>query len=175
MSNLRLINETSVSSSVAKVRIENVFTSDYDIYKIVYDKFFADGQDLINLSFLTPQGIEERLYYAYSWAFLNCQTNASFSQGRDNQDDDIQGISVIGSSTGESAGGVLYIFNPFSSSSYTFVTSQNSAMRGSVNQNKKGIGSLNLANSMGGFAFSINGTDSFTSGVIKTFGIRVDV
>ena len=71
MSNLRLINETTVSSSVAKVKIENVFTSDYDIYKIVYDNFFADGQDLINLSFLTPQGSEERLYYAYGWAFLD--------------------------------------------------------------------------------------------------------
>ena len=173
MSNLRLINETTVSSTVAKVRIENVFSADFDIYKIVYDNFFADGQDLINLSFLTPQGSEERLYYGYSWAFLNCQTNSSFTEGQDDQDDDIQGISVIGSSTGESASGVLYIFNPFATN-YTYFTSQSSAMRASVNQNKKGIGSLNLANSMGGFAFGINGTDSFTSGVIRTYGLRVD-
>ena len=173
MSALRLINETTVSSSVSKIKIENVFSTDYKIYKIVYDNFFADGQDLINLSFLTPTGSEERLYYAYSWAFLNCQTNASFSETRDNQDDDIQGISVIGSSAGESAGGVLYIYNPFEQL-YTFVISQSSASRASVNQNKKGIGSLNLSNSMGGFAFSINGTDSFTSGVIRTYGLRVD-
>ena len=38
MSNLRLINETTVSSTVAKVRIENVFSADFDIYKIVYDR-----------------------------------------------------------------------------------------------------------------------------------------
>ena len=34
MSNLRLINETSITSSVSSVNVEDVFTDDFDIYKI---------------------------------------------------------------------------------------------------------------------------------------------
>ena len=34
MSNLRLINETTVSSSVANVSVTDVFSENFDIYKI---------------------------------------------------------------------------------------------------------------------------------------------
>ena len=39
MSNLRLLNETTVTSAVSNVSITDVFTSDFDIYKMtmVYD------------------------------------------------------------------------------------------------------------------------------------------
>tara|TARA_R100001079_G_scaffold103029_1_gene68700 strand:- start:101 stop:628 length:528 start_codon:yes stop_codon:yes gene_type:complete len=174
MSNLRLINETTVSSSVASINVTDVFSADYDIYKIVFDNFFADGQDLINLSFINSSGSEVRGSSDYAYADLNCQTNASFTESKDSSNDDIQGFAVIGSSAGESANGVLYVFNPFNSSSYTFITQQNSSIRASVNQNKKGIGVLLQTSSIKGFSFFIHGTDSFTSGVIRTYGLRVD-
>ena len=174
MSNLRLINETNISSTVTKVNVKNVFSADFDIYKIVFDTFFANGQDNINLSFINSSGSELRGSSDYAYANLNCQTNASYTESRDNANDDILAFCVIGSSAGESANGVNYIFNPFSSSSYTFVNHQNSSIRASVNQNKKGIAVLQQEVSVTGFSFFINGSNSFTSGTIKTYGLRVD-
>ena len=43
MSNLRLINETSVQSGVASVNITDVFSADYDIYKIVVPNMLTVG------------------------------------------------------------------------------------------------------------------------------------
>ena len=43
MSNLRLLNETTISSSVTRVEVTDVFTSDFDIYQIVFKNFTADG------------------------------------------------------------------------------------------------------------------------------------
>ena len=35
MSSLRLLNETTVGSSVSNVKITDVFSADFDIYKII--------------------------------------------------------------------------------------------------------------------------------------------
>ena len=37
MSNLRLINETNVTSSTSTVNVTDVFSADYDIYKITLE------------------------------------------------------------------------------------------------------------------------------------------
>ena len=174
MSNLRLINETTVSSSVTSVNVTDVFSADFDVYKIVYNNFFADGQDNMNLSFINSFGSEVRGSSDYGYADLNCQTNSSsFTQSKDASNDDIQSFAVIGNSSGESANGVIYVFNPFTSN-YTYVLQQSSSSRATVNQNKKGIGLLKQSSSITGFSFFIHGSDSFTSGVIKTYGLRVD-
>ena len=43
MSNLRLINETSFTD-VASVNIDNVFSADFDIYKLTLDYFKRRGR-----------------------------------------------------------------------------------------------------------------------------------
>ena len=39
MSNLRLINETLVTSAVSTVSVTDVFSSDFDIYKVTCENF----------------------------------------------------------------------------------------------------------------------------------------
>ena len=41
-SSFRLVNETTVSSTVSSVNIENVFSSDFDIYAITYGNATSD-------------------------------------------------------------------------------------------------------------------------------------
>ena len=43
MSNLRLINETEITSGVSTVNIEDVFSADFDIYKIVANDLSTVG------------------------------------------------------------------------------------------------------------------------------------
>ena len=40
MSNLRLINETTVSASTSSVSVTDVFSADFDIYKITTNSFY---------------------------------------------------------------------------------------------------------------------------------------
>ena len=51
MSNLRLINETEITSTVSSVDVQNVFSSDFDIYKITVaiNESSAGNQEWIRL------------------------------------------------------------------------------------------------------------------------------
>ena len=174
MSNLRLLNETTISSSVTRVEVTDVFTSDFDIYQIVFKNFTADGQDNISFSYINASGSEERTSPDYSFANLNCQSNSSFTETKDGSHDSLQNVAVIGNGTGEVANGYFYIFNPFINTSKTFAIFQNSSIRASVSQSKKGIGLFTKNFSLTGFTFFVEGTDNFTGGSILTYGLRVD-
>ena len=52
MSNLRLLNQTTVSSAVTTVNITDVFSADYDIYKIVLSNTTASSTIDLDLKFI---------------------------------------------------------------------------------------------------------------------------
>ena len=56
MSNLRLINETTVTSGTTTVNITDVFNSDYDIYKVTLEGFYASGIDYFYLRLINSSG-----------------------------------------------------------------------------------------------------------------------
>jgi hypothetical protein len=54
---MRLIDETTVSSTVASVNVENVFSSDFDIYMITYGNATSDINPIdINLRYINSSG-----------------------------------------------------------------------------------------------------------------------
>ena len=68
----------------------------------------------------------------------------------------------------------IYIFNPYSSSSYTFLLFQTSFYNeGSGGQSQKGIGVLKQTSSIGGINFTAHSGD-IDSLSLKTYGLRVD-
>ena len=123
MSSLRLLNETTVGSSVSNVKITDVFSADFDIYKIEFDYSF-DVTSNVNARLINSSGSVVSASN-YDWAYLQTRTD-TFSEGR--------GVNsslfyYLGSATsGSELGGgtILNIFNPFSSSTYTFMMWQNS-------------------------------------------------
>jgi len=80
MSALRLINETT-ASSVASVSVNDIFTSDFDIYKVVLTEFQV-----------VTSGVEGRLRFVnssgsvvssqYDYAYLDMPSFTTFSEGR---------------------------------------------------------------------------------------------
>ena len=165
MSNLRLINETTFSS-VNTVNVTDVFSADYDIYKITSD---VAGQYGL-LKFINSSG-SVMSDASYDTARLNLKLNTTFSETRIVGTN--VGIYAFTESSGSGEGGnVLYIFNPFSSSSYTFVTAQTIDINtSSAHRIAKTIGVHKNTSSMGGFQLnalaSVNGT-------LRTYGLRVD-
>ncbi len=172
MSNLRLINETEITSSVSSVNVTDVFSADFDIYKIVTNGF-EDTTNTPNLMirFINSSGSVISASN-YDYAYLNMRADASFPENRATSQTYIRGFFGFSDPT-YSQGSVSYIFNPYSSSSYTFALSQFSSFQ-TATRSVKNIGVLKQTASMTGFQlFDIDSTD-FSEGVIRTYGLRVD-
>jgi len=172
MSNLRLINETEITSSVSSVNVTDVFSADFDIYKIVTNGI-EDTTDTpsVHIRFINSSGSVISASN-YDYAYLNMRSETTFSENIATNETYIRGIFAFSSAT-DTQGSVAYIFNPYSSSSYTFSLYQMSSVNTTL-RSTKGIGVLKQTASMTGFqVFDIDSTD-FSEGVIKTYGLRVD-
>ena len=56
MSSLRLLNETTVGSSVSNIKITDVFSADFDIYKITFNGTDTSSDTDIDLQLVTAGG-----------------------------------------------------------------------------------------------------------------------
>jgi hypothetical protein len=172
MSNLRLINETTVSSSVTLVNVTDVFTSDFNIYKIVLSDTVSDTNTSdLDMRFINSSGsvISSSIY---DIAYLRERTDSSFNEVRLTGSSDIQvGFGQVNTAT--SNGVVGYVFNPFSASSYTFYLMQSGQMSGTNFRSLKQIAVLKQFSSIAGVQVVVNG-GNLTNAKIRTYGLRVD-
>ena len=174
MSNLRLLNETT-GTSVYTISVTDVFTSDFDIYKIVlYSSSASEKED--HLRFINSSGsVISSSNYDYAQLFL--RSYASFSEVNDTSDDKLR--LITGSEDNFGGNAIIYVFNPTNSSSYTFILSQMSRGYDLQNDNgfdmdsNKNIGILKQQSSITGFHLfnSSTATSDYTA---RTYGLRID-
>ena len=174
MSNLRLINETITGTGVEQINITDVFSTDYDIYQIEVTDF---GRSTANDSWFYLRYINSAgsLVTAsnYDYAFLQLRSDASFAEVKSTSGTNLsQALGQVDDNL-ISNGAVLYIFNPFNSSSYTFMLNQTAGSSGSSKRFNKGIGVLHQTNSITGINISVS-SSNITEGKIRIFGLRVD-
>ena len=177
MSALRLINETTITSGVSQVNIQDVFSADFDIYKMTFDVEKYSGGAI---------SVEHRLINAsgsvvtasnYDFANLKLNSNGSFAENDSAVNgNDIRGLGQVGSDVDtHSDGAVAYYFNPYSSSSYTFLTMQSSFFVDSTPDRYfgyKGIAVLKQTASMSGINIFSTGVNY--TGTARVYGLRVD-
>ena len=175
MSNLRLINETSATDGVTSISITDIFSSDYDIYKITLSDFEANADFGLDMRFINSSG-SEISSSEYDKAKYVLTSHISFVEvNGTNQNYIDRFIDMVGrSTTGQTSNGVFYVFNPFQSSSYTFYLAQ-----GNINTSDfssvKSIGVLTETTSIGGIKlYSDNTSNTFKTMKIRTYGLRVD-
>jgi len=172
MSALRLINETSTTGTVSTLNITDVFTADFDIYKIVINDLDVTANPYIYLRFINSSG--SVISSGYDVAWLDIKSFQAFTEQKATNYDKIGIGRADGNGSAENIGCVVYVFNPFSSSSYSFTTNQSSAFASANgNSNTKGIGVLKNTASMSGFQCLLN-TGSIEQLTVKTYGLRVD-
>ena len=175
MSALRLINETT-ASSVSTVSVTDVFSSDFDIYKIVInntDLTTSGSNAQIKMRFINASGsiVTDT---DYDFAYQNLKASGSFTEARNTNQSAIEGNIWLGEDTADSGGVVIYVFNPYTSGSYTFSLWQSfSALTTNNGYGTKGIGLLGHIYSMSGFHLLLS-TGSFDTITTKTYGLRVD-
>ena len=174
MSNLRLINETTVASGVATVNITDVFSSDYDIYKIVSTANILDADKDIYMRYINSSGLIVT-DSNYDTATLTMKGHSSYSETPSTKVNINYGGLFNLTSGNESGGAVEYVFNPTDTSSYTFGINQSIGMYSTGTYGTKGIRVLKQTNSITGIhLYNGESTDNFGGGTVKIYGLRVD-
>jgi hypothetical protein len=169
MSNLRLLNETTVISGVSAFSVTDIFSADYDIYKIVID-------DVVSANgywYLRPiNSSGSVITTSMDNATLLLRADTTYVEYKGTNAASWWATSNICYSSGNN--GVFYIFNPYSSSTYSFMLGSDTGYAFSHNRTNKNIGVYKNTVSITGIQISQQSGGTFTAGQIRTYGLRVD-
>lgn len=171
MSNLRLINETEITSSVSFIDVNDIFSADFDIYCI---KYFTDASagNALRGNLLSTSGVLLNGSH-YDNAMLNIIDTGSFTESKNSGDTRWERVSIHAPNGQNST---MWVFNPYISSAYTFVLSEgityyNAASIGAYGQ--KQVGAYKQTSSVGGIRLT-PASGTLDSGIIRSYGLRVD-
>ena len=167
MSSLRLIKQTT-ATSVSSVNVTDVFSADFDIYKITAVGDFTNSNQIINARFINSSG-STIISSKYDNAVYSMEDNYTINEDRAQNETSLQ--RMIYSHSGNDFSFTLYIFNPYSSSIYKFALWQGEGITTGGSTMTKGIGSLKENASVTGIQFF---NVSFTDIAVKCYGLRVD-
>ena len=171
MSNLQLISNNTFGSGTNH-SITNCFSSDYDVYKITLVDYDAGGGGAnLNMRFIDGSGVVSDSDYDHSSKII--RGYGAFGSSRSKTADLIDAVSYddtlqVGNGT------VIYVFNPHSSSTYTFAMWENSSQSTIGTVGRKGVAALHQAVSITGVNFVIDGSTNFSLEQATVYGLKVD-
>ena len=167
MSALRLINETELTSGVSSFSVTDIFTEDFDIYKVV----LSDWVSTNGYWYLRPLDSSGNVIRGGNdFATLLQQSHTTFVEYRGTNTDSLWATSNICYSNGNN--GVYYFFNPYNIG-YTFVLGQDAGFGFGNNLNTKNIGVQTSLSRVGGIQITQQSAGTFSSGKVRTYGLSV--
>jgi hypothetical protein len=172
MSSLRLINETTASSGVSFLNVSNVFTDDYEIFKITLNDIDTSGTGWVLARFINDNG-STIASSVYEWSGLTMQANTSFTAEEDNNDAEFAVVNFGDSDSNARGGFVGYVFNARKNDEYKFLISQSVGERATGMVSNKAIGLLKSTNKISGISFFLS-SQTFDSLKVRVYGIRSD-
>jgi|TARA_R100000030_G_scaffold69014_1_gene52851 hypothetical protein len=169
---LELIKKVSGTSNVSSFDVTNVFSDKYDVYKIV-SMIQTDAAFLEVPMRLLDSGGSEISAAEYDRAFLELRSSTTFGQGKGTGQTSI--IRTMRTGTGAAATGnnVIYIHNPFDSSSFTFLHYQVAGWSTGTPQlgGQKGCAVHKSAETISGFKYFVS-SDNITSHNVSVYGVK---
>ena len=170
--NLEFIKSVS-GSSVGTLDVTDIFSADYDVYKITIAKMEQTANGWNEMRFLDSGGTSITAS-EYDIATLELKSYASFTEYRATNANRFETINYSG--TGSSVAGALtmYIYNPYDSSSYTFASWQSNGFRTGLGAiGGKVIGVHKSAEQLSGVHFISGGSGSvFTNLDVSVYGVK---
>ena len=167
MSNLRLLSDTTASSTTS-ISVTDVFSADYDIYKIVTNQAGISSETSIEGRFINSSGsLVTSSNYDFAREMLKSWT-AFNDSSYTNQDY----FRSFGEACTEGSHSVAWVYNPFDSSKYTFISIQNVAGVSSGEFGMDCIAVLKVKTSITGINFFHDNGNAFTSFGCKVYGLR---
>jgi len=172
--NLELIKSTTVPSNVAStVSVTDVFSSDYDTYKIVSTAHIHNADKDIYIRYINSSGgiVSDT---DYDVATLMMRTADPFLE-RPISRQNIDTGSYFNLTAGNNGvGAVEYVFNPTNTSSYTFGINQSQGFYGGTGgYGTKTIRVLKQTTSITGIQlYNGESSDNFGGGIIRIYGVK---
>ena len=171
---LELISTTTMTDNAQTVNITNVFSDKYDVYMLKGSNMIGKNSTAtgVNLRFINSS--DSVLISGYDYAQLALKGEASFGENRGTTPTRLWNVFGGLDDSGQSAGNVAYVFNPYSSSSYTFCQWQTAGMPSGNLRVYKGIGVLHTTDSITGFQVELNESASRFSGngKVSVYGVK---
>ena len=174
MSNLIQIKEVTADGTAATLDITNIFSADYDIYKITSTSHQnSDTHTGLHLRFIDSGGsVITAGDYDYGRVRLKTDNNTLHerleNQSRITNQFGLADLHPEGSTT------VTYVFNPFNSSTYTFTTEETLWTYTGQIEMRKGIGVLTQTASMTGIRAYLDANTITNKTKIRVYGIKRD-
>ena len=173
--NLEFIKSVTISSAT-NLDVTNVFSDKYDVYKVVLSQAYLDstgsvgGKRQQDLRFFDSGGTIISAS-EYDYAELDIRSEASFVEVRNTGQTLIETLIQIDNSP-KSGGGIFYIYNPYDSSSYTFITFQSAGQTDTPNlRGYKGIAVHKSAEQLSGFRL-FNASAVNWNGQVSVYGVK---
>ena len=167
--NLQFIKSVS-GSGVNEFSITDCFSANYDVYKIYVVDYEQSHTTYPYLRFINASGVDSSSNYDY--AGLQLWANTTFGQNKNTGQNAM--YDVIGySDANEPQGGITFdIFNPYDSSSYTFMKCQSATNSYQPAVGVKSIGVQKVAQQVTGFALGFGGGYTWTNITVNVFGVK---
>lgn len=177
--NLEFIKSAS-GSSVSSLSVTDCFSDKYDVYQILITKTDSSTDNLfLQLNFLdtTDTVITDS---TYDIASLRLQAGGSFAEDRFTNQTSFIKVAQFDATDSNSAGINIMVFNPYDSSSYSFITAQTVAgiPAAGLMAGTKYIGVLKNAETVTGLrlGFTDCSGNLIASGIenctVKVFGVK---
>ena len=170
--NLQFIKNVKGSSNVSSFDVTNVFSDKYDVYKIIA-RITTDSSFLEVSMRLLDSGGSEISSAEYDHAFQELRSSTTFGEGKNTGQTQIIRTMRTGSGLDATGSNVIYMYNPFNSSSFTFYHYQVSAFSTSTPQlgGQKGIGVHKSAEQITGFKYFVS-SNNITSHNVTVYGVK---
>lgn len=170
---LELVKEVDLGQDTRTVTATDIFTSDYDVYWVTINDL-TSGYSLTNFSsarFLNTSDTEIT-NSNYDYAYFNATTYTTpFGQDKNTGQDKLTNFTLADANP-EAPEYSFYVFNPMSSSSYTFIAldmmHSNTVNQGFYNN---GIAVLKETTQVAGMSFTHTFADQiFNGGTLRSYG-----
>ena len=159
--NLQFIKSVS-ADSVSSLTVTDMFSAQYDVYEVFIRGNGSQNVSSLNAEFLDSGG-SDIAQGAYDFAVLRLNTGSSFDEVNGTNSNSFE-FAYTGSSD-KDFGVRITVFNPFSSSTYTFATIQSTSLSG-----EKGITVAKSTTSATSMKFYAN--QNYTPTKVSVYGVK---
>ena len=162
---IKSVSGTSVSS----LSVTDCFSANYDVYQITVVESDTSATGWQKMNFIDSGGIDTTANYDF--ASLELRTYTTFGEDRYTNQTNLPLVWYQDENPTDFGGYTCYIFNPFDSSSYTFMQGQGMGIISTNAIGVKQIGVHKVAEQITGIAFTpTSGTyDSLT---VNVYGVK---
>jgi len=169
---LEFIKNGGTSTSVPSVSITDCFNDNYDVYALVFDRQLSYTASLyIRLINSAGTVISTANYDWASLIMLPSSANAELRAINDNQIERFLSGDARAIET-HNGGAVVYVYNPTSTSSYTFLTNQSTFLNsGAGMQGMKAIAVLKTLDDITGINFFLS-TGNVEDLNVNVYGVK---